>query len=165
MLSPNFASKVRFSVNRLFRVGDPNGGRKVHQPAIPFQMSGQTIFVGIFSYIHPMRKHFDNDGVRDKVCLTLWIAGSNIQTGGGKYFLLVKYSTLIMMWVALIPLTLSLSACSGSAREGRSWKQSRSERERWSERRSVVIRFTADNSFQWQTSLFPMNTFIFLFIF
>ena len=85
-----------------------------------------------------MRKHFDNDGVRDKVCLTLWIAGSNIQTGGGKYFLLVKYSTLIMMWVALIPLTLShtlsLSACSGSAREGRSWKQSRSEREREMER-------------------------------
>ena len=56
-----------------------------------------------------MRKHFDNDGARDKVCLTLWIAGSNIQTGGGKYFLLVKYSTLIMMWVALIPLTHALS--------------------------------------------------------
>ena len=33
-----------------------------------------------------MRKHFDNDGVRDKDCLILWIAGSNIQTGDGKYF-------------------------------------------------------------------------------
>ena len=34
-----------------------------------------------------MRKHFDNDGARDKVCLTLWwIARSNIQTGGRKIF-------------------------------------------------------------------------------
>ena len=31
-------------------------------------------------------------------------------------------------------LSLSLSACSGSAREGRSWKQSKSEREREMER-------------------------------
>ena len=56
-----------------------------------------------------MRKHFDNDGARDKVCLTLWIARSNIQTGDGTIFLLVKHSTLIMMWVALIPLSLSQS--------------------------------------------------------
>ena len=56
-----------------------------------------------------MRKHFDNDGACDKVCLTLLIARSNIQTGDGKYFLLVKHSALIMMWVALIPLTHALS--------------------------------------------------------
>ena len=117
-----------------------------------------------------MRKHFDNDGVRDKVCLTLWIAGSNIQTGGGKYFLLAKYSTLIMMWVALIPLSLSHTLSLGllwlceRRKELETEQERERERERWRERRSVVIRFTADNSFQWQTSLFPMNIFVFLFI-
>ena len=126
-----------------------------------------------------MRKHFDNDGVRNKACLTLWIAESNIQTGDGKYFFAgeifhIDYDvggtdpslTLSHSLTLSLSHSLSLSACSGSAREGRSWKQSKSERERemWSERRSVVIRFTADNSFQWQTSLFPMNIFVFLFI-